>query len=238
MYNENDPYSNEINGNFGFDFSGNNMPYSSMSSRMSPSGMSPSMSSRMSPSGMSPSMPSGMYYGSYGSGTGTGAITSSNKSESGCGPDEEPGTLYGCKKKAKSCPGGAATNWYGGCDTCEYGKVKNFLGSCVDANPNGGGSSLSFIGLGGKKGKKSKKNSNKVMRRGKMFGGMRGGGYHGPANPYNQNIWTEPGQYPSAVGGRRSRKSKGRMTRKYKNKRTRKCKHKRNKKCSRKCNKK
>ena len=184
--------------------SGNNMAYGNNM----PSGNNMSSSSMPSGNNMSSSsMPSGS--------------NMSGKSDSECGPDEEPGTLYGCKKKTKTCPGGAPLNWYGGCDTCEYGKVKNWRGVCVDNNPNGGGSPLSFIGFGGKKGKKSKKNSSKAMI---------GGGMHGPATPYSPNVWTEPGQYPSAVGGRRRRKSKGKMTRKHTRKHTRKCK----KKCTRK----
>ena len=223
--------------------SGNNMAYGNNM----PSGNNMASSSMPSGNNMSSSsMPSGS--------------NMSGKSDSECGPDEEPGTLYGCKKKAKTCPGGAPLNWYGGCDTCEYGKVKNWRGVCVDNNPNGGGSPLSFIGFGGKKGKKgkkSKKNSSKAMIGGgnadrlsysemkKLYGPkihgpathapvFIGGGMAGPATPYNPNIWTEPGQYPSAVGGRRRRKSKGIMTRKYKNKRTRKCKHRRSRKCNKK----
>jgi hypothetical protein len=66
-----------------------------------------------------------------------------------------------------------------------------------------------------------------------MYGG---GGMHmnmplrmhgGSAIPYSPNVWTEPGQYPSAVGGRRKY---SKTVQKHKKHRKTNTKHKKNKK--------
>ena len=144
-----------------------------------------------------------------------------------CPPGTIPGDLWGCKP-SNNCPDGSPKPWTGICQKpCNYDEVKTFYGSCKKKD----------AWFGGKKSRTKKQNK-------RMYGG---GGMHmrmpirmnkhmpvrmhgGSAIPYSPNVWTAPGQYPSAVGGRRRKYSK--TARKYKKHRKTTNKHKKYKKHS------
>jgi len=129
---------------------------------------------------------------------------SSDASKNVCPPGTIPGDLWGCKP-SNNCPDGSAKPWHGICPkSCNYDEEKTFYGSCKKKG--------SFFG--------GKKSGTKKQNR-RMYGGS-------VAIPYSPNVWTEPGQYPSAVGGRRRKYSK--TAQKHKKHRKTNTKHKKNKK--------